>query len=432
MSRTRITLAGCLCLGLLITTPGAAGARARTTRVSVRSNGDEGNGGGGNSSISSSGRFVAFESPSSNLVPSDANNSWDIFVHDRKTGKTTRVSVRSNGDQSNGHSFHPSISADGRFIAFSSEATNLVPSDTNQATEPLVDDRKTGKTTRVSVRSNGDEADGFSSLYPSISADGRFVTFYSFASNLVPGDSNDAADIFVHDRKTGKTTRASVQLGLQANGASLFPAISADGRFVAFYSFASNWAFGDTNGADVFVHDRKSGRTALVSVTPGDDPGNGPSFNPAISADGRFVAFHSFASDLVPGDTNDVQDVFVRDRKTGKTKRVSVRSNGNQGDLTSYQPSISANGRFVAFYSFASNLVPGDTNGFWDIFLHDRTTGKTTRLSIRTSGEASNGDSFNPSISADGRFVAFYSTATNLVPGDTNNAQDVFVRGPLN
>ena len=157
------------------------------------------------------------------------------------------------------------------------------------------------------------------------------MTFFSGATNLVPDDTNDNPDVFVHDLQSGKTTRVSEHLGFQGNGNSQYPSISADGRFVTFYSSSSNWVPGDTSGIDVFVHNRKAGTTTLVSVTPAEDEGNGPSFNPSISADGRFIAFYSFASDLAPGDTNNVEDVFVRDRKTGKTTRVSLRSNGDQG-----------------------------------------------------------------------------------------------------
>ena len=208
-------------------------------------------------------------------------------------------------------------------------------------------------------------------LNPAISADGRFVAFNSFASNLVPGDTNGATDIFVRDRELGTTRRVGVGLGgVQANEASTAAAVSANGRFVAFDSFASNLVPGDDNFArDVFVYDRRAGTTRRVSV--GSAGSNGESFFPAISADGRFVAFVSSATDLVPGDTNNEDDIFVRDLELGATRRVSVGPGGTQGNGPSSGPALSADGRFVAFEIAANTLVPGDTNGATDIFVRD-------------------------------------------------------------
>jgi Tol biopolymer transport system component len=212
--------------------------------------------------------------------------------------------------------------------------------------------------------------------------------------------------------------------GVQANGESSRPALSADGRFVAFDSEADNLVSGDTNGTtDIFVRDRKTGTTTRVSLGPHGAQANGGSGDSSLSADGRYVAFDSGASNLVPGDTNEVHDVFVRDRKTGKTARVSVGPRGAQANNVSFDPSISADGRFVVFYSNASNLVPGDTNDTWDVFVHDRKTGRTTRASLFGQSTIT----FRPAISADGRYVAFSSEAGNLVPGDTNGVRDVFV-----
>ena len=277
-----------------------------------------------------------------------------------------------------GASRGPSISANGRFVAFTLFASNLVPGDTNETVH--VHDRKTGITTLVSVDSAGNEGNGNSGV-ASISANGRFVTFTSIASNLVPGDTNETQDVFVHDRKTGITTRVSVDsAGNEGNRAStergntgsFGSSITANGRFVAFMSSASNLVPGDTNETeDVFVHDRKTGITTRVSVNSAGNEGNNGSFGGSISANGRFVAFESGASNLVPGDTNETGDVFVHDRKTGITTLVSVDSAGNEGNDTSFAPSLSANGRFVTFTSIASNLVPGDTNGVEDVFVHE-------------------------------------------------------------
>ncbi|MEG4109788.1 calcium-binding protein [Microcoleus sp. S13_C5] len=406
------------------------------TRVSVDSAGNQANGFSNAYSISANGRFVAFQSQASNLVPGDTNNKNDIFVRDLSTNTTTRVSVDSAGIQGNNDSFNPSISADGRFVAFAS-FSNLVPEDTNNTSDIFVRDLLTNTTTRVSVDSAGNQGNSLSNN-SAISADGRFVAFQSYASNLVPGDTNNRFDIFVRDLSTNTTTRASVDsAGNQGNSDSLTPSISADGRFVAFTSFASN-RLGETNNRDdIFVRDLLTNTTTRVSVDSAGNPGNSDSSSPSISADGRFVAFQSQASNLVPGDTNNFFNqakIFVRDLSTNTTTRVSVNSAGIQGDENSFNPSISADGRFVAFTSRSSNLVPGDTNNKQDIFVRDLSTNTTTRVSVDSGGDRGQYDDalFGPLISADGRFVAFASGASNLVPGDTNNTTDIFVSDTSN
>jgi RHS repeat-associated protein len=293
----------------------------------------------------------------------------------------------------------------------------------------FVHDRWISETTRVSVASDGTEGDD-GSYTPSISADGRFVAFESWASNLVSGDTNGTIDVFVHDRQMGETTRVSVASdGTEGDDGSYWPSISADGRFVAFESWASNLVSGDTNGmGDIFVHDRWISETTRVSVASDGTEGNGDSsYWLSISADGHLVAFESNATNLVSSDTNGWNDIFVHDRWISETTRVSVASDGTEGDDVSYWPSISADGRFVAFESWASNLVSGDTNEMRDIFVHNRQTGETARVSIASDGTEGNGGSYTPSISDDGRFVAFFSRATNLVVNDTNGSGDIFV-----
>ena len=234
----------------------------------------------------------------------------------------------------------------------------------------------------------------------------------------------------------GSTERASVDsAGNQSVGPSLAgpfaapPSISADGRFVAFAAWARNLAPGDTNGfGDVFVHDRGTGTTERLSADRTGTEANDTIHQPAISGDGHVVAFVSAATNLVPGDTNGQADVFVHDRPSGTTERVSVNSDGAEGDGSSERPTLSADGRYVAFSSSATNLVPGDTNGQSDVFVHDRQTRLTERVSVDSAGTEGNGDSRGASLSADGRFVAFASDANNLVPWDTNSVTDVFVR----
>jgi Tol biopolymer transport system component len=296
----------------------------------------------------------------------------------------------------------------------------------------FVHDRRTRTTQRVSVTSN-DRQGNRSSNVPTLSANGRFVPFTSYASNLVKGDTNGEGDAFVHDLATGTTERVSVASdGKQGQGISWIGGISAFGRFVLFSSFASNLVKGDTNrAADVFVRDRRTGTTTWLSVTGKGIQGNGTSFGDWISGDGRFVVFESEAFNLVKGDTNDSRDVFVLDRKAGTIERVSVASDGRQGNAASFgahDRAITPDGRYVVFLSSASNLVPGDSNGVHDVFVRDRTKGVTTRESLSSAGGQTNDYSYEPTLSDTGAFVAFSSEATNLVPGDKNGARDIFVR----
>ncbi|MHB0856542.1 MAG: hypothetical protein ACYC5M_03110 [Anaerolineae bacterium] len=424
----RLVLALSLCLVLLpwaTATPAVAQGSGVTTRVSVASDGAQGISGSSMPSLSADGRYVAFESSASNLVSGDGQP--DVFVHDRQSGATTRVSVASDGAQDTGGSFAHSLSADGRYVAFDS-ANNLVAGDTNGSSDVFVHDRQSGATTRVSVASDGAQGNG-GSFAPSLSADGRYVAFDSWASNLVSGDTNFRVHVFVHDRQSGATTLVSVASdGAQGNHNSYDSALSADGRYVAFFSDASNLVAGDTNYRnDIFVHDRQSGATTRVSVASDGAQGVEGSWNPSLSADGRYVAFASDASNLVAGDTNGWWDVFVHDRQSGATTRVSVASDDAQGNHNSYDPALSADGRYVAFFSNASNLVAGDTNGTGDVFVHDRQSGATTRVSLASDGAQGVEGSWEPSLSADGRYVAFASDASNLVAGDTNGWYDVFV-----
>lgn len=395
-----------------------------TERVSIASDGTQGNAGSSAPSVSADGRYVAFASSASTLVPGDTNGRRDVFVRDRLTSQTVRVSVASDGTQANSDSqWAPGISADGRFVVFASGASNLVADDTNNSTDVFVHDMQTAQTTRVSIASGGQQANN-SSIVPSISGDGRFVAFESGAGNLVAGDTNNNSDVFVHDCLTGQTELVSVASdGTQGNAASGYMdgsvSISADGRYVAFSSGASNLVPGGRgNVMDVYVHDRQTGQTTR----------DGSGGYASISANGRFVAFNSFSDDVVPGDTNSAPDVFVRDRLTGKTDRVSVASDGTQGTWTYGAVSLSADGRLVAFQSSSANLVTNDTNGFEDIFIHDRQTGQTTRASIAFNGTQGSQAARNASISSNGNVVAFDSDSSNLADGDTNGATDVFVR----
>jgi archaellum component FlaF (FlaF/FlaG flagellin family) len=312
-------------------------------------------------------------------------------------------------------------------VAFSSDASDLVPNDTNSATDVFVRDRQAGATERASVDSAGVAGTG-TSYAPAISADGRYVVFSSSTSNLVPGDANGVTDTFVRDLQTGSTTLASVDsAGIQANDASYEPAVSGDGRFVAFRSAASNLVPGDTNGvADIFIRDAQAGTTERASLDSAGNAANASSYAPSTSDDGRYVAFSSTATNLVPADTNGRSDIFVRDRQAGTTTRVSLSSSGSQVNGHSYDAAVSGDGSFVAFRSLASNLVSGDTNVAADVFLRGRGTGTVVRVSVDGVGGQANGASDFPSVSAAG-ITAFDSAAANLVSGDTNGATDSFV-----
>jgi Tol biopolymer transport system component len=432
---------GSLVAGAILVAGAATPALAQgtTTRVSVSSAEAQGNGASVGPHISGDGRFVGFTSFATNLVPGDTNGVNDLFLRDRQKGTTIRVSVGQNGEQQNAGSLGSALARNGRFFAFVSPATNLVPGDTNAQSDVFVRDVRAGTTRRVNVSTDGAQANDGGG-FPAISADGRFVVFLSDSTNLVPGDTNGENDVFVHDRRTRTTTRVSMGPdGIQGNGNSIpdvgspFPTISGNGRFVAFTSLASNLVPGDTNdAADVFVRDRRRETTRRVSVRSNGAQAKGGSFNPSISGDGRLVAFTSNASNLVKGDRNDVIDVFVRDLRTGTTRRVSVGPLGREANDGSFstQKAISADGRFVTFISSASNLVPDDTNGVSDVFVHDLHTGRTSLVSVGADDEQGNEASGGllTGISSDGRFVAFFSLASNLVPGDTNEAGDVFVR----
>ena len=442
-----VALTAMIVLGALALSASAA-TPPSTTRVSVSSSGEQGDRDSYAAGISANGRYVLFNSQARNLVAGDTNDRNDVFLADRQTGAVQRVSVRSGGGQAKpgsdpfGGSYAGGLSSNARYVVFRSDSPNLVPRDTNRASDIFVFDRTRNVTTRVSVGPRGRQANGPSGD-PAISANGRYVAFSSFASNLVRGDSNKQTDVFVRDLRTHRTIRVSVtsrggQAARCSQGCeSTEPALSATGRYVAFQSSATNLVRGDTNRlGDVFVHDLRTGKTERVSVSSsgrqaGGDRTNTGSNAPAISADGRFVAFHSLATNLVAGDTNRTADAFVRDRRTHKTTRVSVSSSGVQANGENLGAlGISADGRYVAFTSLASNLVAGDVNDITDVFVRDLRAGTTSLVSLGASGnQGGDGSAVNPaSFSADDRYLAFSSWASNFVPGDTNDVPDAFVR----
>jgi Tol biopolymer transport system component len=359
----------------------------------------------------------------------------DVFVFDRDNGTLERVSQGPGGRQANGDSQRPTLSTDGRFVAFWSAADNLVDGDTNRETDCFLHDRQTHETVRVDVGPGDVQASG-ECARPVISGDGKLVAFESAATNLekpnVLGkstDTNKARDVFVRDIAEGTTTRVSVTSdGKQGAGESVRPALSIDGRYVSFQSDAPLQPDDTNRKTDVYVHDRETGETTRVSIGPGGLEGNSGSFSPSMSADGRLITYWSNASNLVANDTNKTGDVFVFDRTDGSTVRVSVGAGDVQGDGMSSDPAISPDGRFVTFWSGASTLVPDDTNGKRDIFLADRDDNTVTRVSVADDGTQGDGDSFSPNIGGGGGLVAFDSAARTLVSDDhKTKGSDIFL-----
>ncbi|MEN3356287.1 MAG: hypothetical protein V7637_269, partial [Mycobacteriales bacterium] len=301
--------------------------------------------------LSADGRFVGYSLPTPGPSPFPMGN-YDVWVRNLRTGAVSKVSVAPDGSAANSRSLGMDLSATGRFAAFSSDASNLVDGDTNGVADAFVRDLRAGVTTRVSVASDGSQANA-SVGQVGFSATGRYVLLLSAASNLVAGDTNGATDLFLHDTRTGVTTRVNVaDDGTETNGfIEHSPTVSADGRFVAFTSTATNLVSGDNNGeADVFVRDLRRGHTRRVSVGLAGAESNGRGTGALISAGGRYVAFGAVATNLVAGDTNGVQDVFVRDLVVGRTTRVSVTPDGGQTSTWSAQlDAISADGTSVAF-----------------------------------------------------------------------------------
>jgi hypothetical protein len=453
--RPRLLLA--VILGVAIAAGADPAAAQINLRASAHTTGAEGDHFSFRAALSADGRYVAFHSRAANLVTGDTNGEDDVFVHDLHAGVTVRVSLSSTNIQGDGDSRDPAISADGRYVTFRSNASNLVASDGNGTWDIFIRDRdadsdgifdETGAvlTERVSVDSDGNEADG-SSYSSSVSADGSHVAFDSAATNLAGVDPNVLDDVFVRDRVAGTTTRVSVDSsGNPADNGGDWPSISADGRWVLFDSLANNLVTGDTNlKSDVFVHDRQTGETVRVSVasdgTQGDDTSHLFDTHHAISGDGRFVVFSSSADNFAPdSDTNGTFDVFVHDRDLDAdgiydeagaiaTIHASVDSSGDGGSGQSEHANISDNGRVVVFDSSADDLVPGDT-GQRDVFARDLVADIITRVSVDPAGAQADGSSTDPTVSGGGGTVAFHSGATNFVSNDTNGRDDIFARGP--
>lgn len=464
-----IAVIGALSLVGALAAPSSAYLRpGLTERVSVSSAGQQASGHCGNpqagpassnSATNGDGRYVAFDSCANNLIEGDDNNARDVFIHDRATGRTEAVSIASVGMlaisdpltcQPDVQSRSPSVSHSGRFVAFESCARNLVTPDTNAFADIFVRDRKLGVTELISISSDGIQGVGDAYL-PQISSNGRFVTFTSNAVGLVP----DAVGqhVYLYDRHTDEMELIDVPISGSSNspestsviGASGCSSVSADGRYVSFYSASEALIEDDDNShADVFVRDRELDTTEHISVASDGSQGTNLATLPGtlygctefrgnkmISDDGRVVVFESDLSNLVPSDTNDNFDIFIHDRRTARTERVSVTSVGDEHPWGRF-PGISADGRWVTLSAgiFGCNYIPLVTGCHEDVYLYDTETGAQELISLSADGRAiESGTSLSLSaVSGDGRVVAFSGAHSEVIKNDTNQASDVFAR----
>ena len=419
-----------------------------TSRLSLDTASGDSDGPSSGVAVSSDGNYVVFQSTATDLVAPATNGASQIFRRNTLTGTTILVSTDGGGTQGNGDSFEPAISPDGNLVAFASNATNLIGgADTNGVSDVFLRDITGGTTVRVSVATGGGQADG-DSTEPAIAVDGPsiIVSFTSDATDLIGGaDTNLQSDVYVHTLPGVTTERVSVGPGgIEGDKDSFQSSLSADGNLVAFATESDNFFEVDDDWVDIFVRNRLTATTEMLSVTSKGTGSDAPSFGPSISGDGRFVAFQSFTTNLISGDKNALGDILLRDRQTDVTTRVSVDSAGAEGTGAfpgiDGPPSISADGRFITFHSSFTNLVPDDTNicGLCftpgcceDVFVHDTLSGRVERVSVDDAGGQASARSVRPAIAADGKFIAFESDATDLTAGDGNALRDTFGRTPV-
>ncbi|MCD5309532.1 TolB family protein [Kineosporia babensis] len=434
-----VTAAG---ISALLALPAQAAETAATTElVTQTASGAAPTGNAKNPAVSADGRYVAFASTDSGLTSDPDAGDWDVFVRDTKTGVTKKISVGLNGARPNGGSYDVDISADGRYVAFSSDATNLLPGDSTPSLSPriFVKDLQTGKLANISAVA---EATGYGGeSEPSISADGGVVAFSSSRDNLVPGDTNKVGDVFVWKRETGELTRVSVsssgeQAPYGSYNSALEPDLSGDGKWVAFRSGAANLVPGDTNGiSDVFLHSLETSETTRVSVGPNGEQATGGvtpikygTGSPSLSHDASVIAYDgSSVAGIVEGEPGYNRQIYVRDRVTGATELANVTLTGERSTEHGSQPALSPDGRFVGFMSYDKNLVEGDTDEE-DVFVRDLANDRTARASVAADGSQANNSSgiWGIALSEGARTVAFTSLATNLVPDSVGGNHQLF------
>ncbi|MCB2188334.1 MAG: hypothetical protein KQJ78_18090 [Deltaproteobacteria bacterium] len=435
MPRGKQIPAYCLALlGLLVLGAGAAApAQAQTTElVSRPADGAQTDHHSVSPSPSASGRWVAFTSLATNLVPGDTNGVRDVFVKDRRTGAVERVSVSSSGEEGNARSDYPNISDNGRYVAFISEAGNLRAGGLVGQYDYFVHDRQTGETTWVGPGPFTWRGVTYR-WAPAISADGRYVVYATGEPNAALGDNNTWCDVYLWDRDTGATELVSVSnTGDPGDADSGEPDVSDDGRYVVFASETTNLAPGAPSGfAELLLRDRQANQTTRVSVNSAGEAANGDANTPYLSGDGGYLVYLSWATNLAGPKTVATIQVFGHDLVSGETSGISVQLDGTLNGARSYAPRVSADGRYVAFNSENANLVSGDNNNQTDVFLRDRQTATTRLVSRATDGTQSNGYNNSADISADGSTVVFDSTATNLAPDDTDGFADIYAVSPL-
>ncbi len=357
-----------------------------------------------------------------------------------EVGPSELVSVNGAGtDSGDGPSFGvdggaPSVSADGRYVVFLSDADDLGPTDPGADTDVYRRDLLTGITELVSVNDTGDDGANAAVTEAIISENGRYVAFVTTANNFGPPDAGADQDIYIRDMDFGFTQLASVNAFFTdgGNGASYAPKLSPNGRYALFTSEADDLAPPDTNeAADVYIHDRFLGFTRLVSVNAaGDDAGNGASGEGSLSVDGRFVAFTSAADDLGPADANSAPDVYLRDLALGFTELVSVNAAGTDGgDGPSGEPLVSESGRYVAFASRATDLGPADGSAAVDVYFRDRGLDTTALVSATVTGPPGSAPGVAlAAMSPDGRYVLFQSDDNRYGPADSGVDTDVYLR----
>ncbi|MFF7725349.1 hypothetical protein [Streptomyces sp. NPDC008001] len=438
-----------------VTAPVATGAghqRPRTERVSVAADGTQGNSDSYTAGISADGRYATFRSMATNLTPR-VGGGLGLFIKDLRTGAVEQANVASDGTPADDSSFDIALSADGRYAVFDSRAGNLSPDKTPGETDLFVRDRRTGRTELLLENKQHQAGTSFE---PSVSADGRYVAFTSFRTDLVPGPSKDPVAVYVRDRWKGTTKRVSVRSdGSQAGTRSALPVISADGSKVGFLSLGGlgegEPGIGDSGPGlarprlnTFYVHDLRTGRTELASRDR--DGSNSGASDIGFSPDGHYALFSTRSPGVVPGKTTQTTDIYARDLKTGVTRRLSLAHDGSEAQGDSRGPVMSADNRKVFFTSTAPNLIPGGSGGSGGsggtsgtggstgsrsrtaVYARDLLTGAVQRLDVADDGTPADGDSSGVAVDRSGRTAVFTSAADNLVPGDTNKADDVFLR----
>ncbi len=415
-SRARVALAAGLGLCVALATGGGAFAAEapQNIRISTGHDGSEADGPSNAPAVSDDGRWFAYSSNATNIVPGDTNGKLDLFLYDRESGTNELVTRGLGGAPADEHVASHRISRDGRFVTFHSEASNLVPDDTDGVDNVFVWDRDTKEITRLP---------GAGSLWPDISADGRYVT-YSTTAALAPEDRDKTIDIYVYDRAQQQAVLITRTLSGDAGG-GFDSTISDDGRYVAFMS--DSWELTSEpvgTSRNVFLRDLTAGTTTLIS-TPPDGASNGGSHDPAISGDGRFVAFASSSSTLVPGDANDDTDIFLWERDTREITLVSATPDGTAANGFSAGGRVSADGSYVTFWSTADDLAGKAAEGWTHAYRYDRQAKRNRAIGVPTAGTEGGGE--GAEVSADGRIAGFMSYSGDLVPNDRNGDRDTFV-----